>query len=60
MDVVEVPDGSDVVVGDVVLTALDWVVDSANKRLIGNPAHGGEEMIDCFCGRNVSETRAER
>ena len=28
--------------------ALDWVVDTKGQRLIGNPDHGGENMIDMF------------
>ena len=47
-DVVELPDDCPVLVGQLPLEAMDWVVDCANQRLIGNPAHGGEEMYESF------------
>jgi hypothetical protein len=28
--------------------SLDFVVDPVGQRLIGNPDHGGEQMIDIF------------
>ncbi len=28
------------------LEALDWVVDCQGQGLVGNPAHGGEHMVD--------------
>jgi hypothetical protein len=30
------------------LTALDWVVDPQDQRLIANPAHGGEHILEAF------------
>ena len=47
-DVVEVPDDCPVLIGQVPLEMLDWVVDTKNQRLIGNPEHGGEHMIDLY------------
>ena len=47
-EVMEVPDGSPVLIGQVPLELLDWVVDPLGQRLIGNPAHGGQHMIDAF------------
>ena len=47
-DVMEVPDGCPVLIGQVPLELLDWVVDPVNQRLIGNPEHGGQHMIDAF------------
>ena len=32
--------------GQVPLEVLDFVVDSRGKKLVGNPAHGGEQMTE--------------
>lgn len=45
-DVMEVPDGVPALIGQLPLEALDFVVDPVNQRVIGNPAHGGEQMYD--------------
>jgi len=45
-DVMEVPDGVPALVGQLALEALDFVVDPVNQKVIGNPAHGGEQMYD--------------
>jgi predicted aspartyl protease len=45
-DVAEIPDDHSVIVGQVPLELMDWVVDPNGRRLVGNPAHGGEEMIE--------------
>ena len=42
------PDDCPVLIGQIPLEALDFVVDPANRRLIGNPAHGGEQMIELY------------
>jgi predicted aspartyl protease len=47
-DVGEIPDDCSVLVGQVPLELLDWVVDPKSQRLIGNPEHGGEFMMDAF------------
>jgi predicted aspartyl protease len=47
-DVLEVPDDCPVLIGQVPLGLLDFVVDPVNGKLIGNPAHGGEHIIDSF------------
>lgn len=47
-DVVEVPDDCPVLVGQVPLELMDFVVDPVNQRLIGNPAHGGEQIVDLY------------
>ncbi|HKI32548.1 MAG TPA: retroviral-like aspartic protease family protein [Gemmataceae bacterium] len=47
-DVLEVPDDCPVLVGQLALEALDFVVDPAKQRLIGNPEHGGEQMVDLY------------
>ncbi len=47
-DVSAVADDRPVVIGQLPLEAMDWVVDMKGQRLIGNPAHGGEQMIDAL------------
>jgi predicted aspartyl protease len=47
-DVAEVPDDCPVLIGQVPLELLDFVVDPASQRLIGNPAHGGEHMLEMY------------
>jgi predicted aspartyl protease len=47
-DVMEVPEGVPALIGQLPLEALDFVVDPVNQRVIGNPAHGGEQMYDLF------------
>ncbi len=47
-DVTEVPDDCPVLVGQVPLELLDFVVDPSGQRLIGNPAHGGEHIIELY------------
>jgi clan AA aspartic protease len=48
VDVHQVPDDPPVLIGQIPLEALDGVVDPVNQRLIGNPDHGGQQMIDVF------------
>jgi predicted aspartyl protease len=48
MDVVEVPDGIPVLIGQLPLEHLDFVVDLRNRTLIGNPEHGGEHMYEMY------------
>ena len=48
IDVTEVPDTCPVLIGQVPLELLDFVVDPVNQRLIGNPEHGGEHMMDMY------------
>ena len=48
VDVSEVADGCPVLIGQVPLELLDFVVDPAGQRLIGNPAHGGEHIIEIY------------
>jgi hypothetical protein len=44
----EVPDDVPVLIGQVPLEQLDFVVDLQARRLIGNPAHGGEHIIEMY------------
>jgi predicted aspartyl protease len=46
IDVSEVADECPVLIGYIPLEGLDFVVDPKNQRLIGNPEHGGEFILD--------------
>ena len=48
IDVLEVPDGVPVLIGQIPLEHLDFVVDLKNRKLIGNPAHGGEHIYEMY------------
>ena len=48
VDVGEVPNSVPTLVGQVPLELLDFVVDLRERKLIGNPAHGGEHMYELF------------
>jgi predicted aspartyl protease len=48
VDVMEVPDDVPVLVGQIQLEMLDLVVDPQGGRLIGNPAHGGEHVLEMY------------
>lgn len=48
VDVLEVPDGVPPLIGQIPLEQLDLVVDLRNHRLIGNPAHGGEHVLELY------------
>jgi predicted aspartyl protease len=45
-DVIELPDECPVCIGQIPLEALDFVVDPRGQKLIGNPEHNGEHMVD--------------
>jgi len=47
-EVAELPDECPVLIGQIPLEALDFVVNPASQKLVGNPDHGGEQMIDLF------------
>ena len=46
VDVMEVPDEVPPLIGQIPLEMLDLVVDLRNRRLIGNPAHNGEHVLE--------------
>jgi hypothetical protein len=48
IDVAEVPDDCPVLIGQVPLELLDFVVDPKGQKLIGNPEHGGVQMIELY------------
>jgi predicted aspartyl protease len=47
-DVTEIPDDCPALIGQIPLELLDFVVDPVGRRLIGNPEHGGEHMIEMY------------
>jgi clan AA aspartic protease len=47
-DVVEIADDCPPLIGQIALEMLDFVVDPMGQRLIGNPAHGGEHIIELY------------
>ena len=48
IEVAELPDDCPTLIGQIPLEMLDFVVDTPGHRLIGNPEHGGEQMIEVF------------
>jgi predicted aspartyl protease len=48
VDVMEVPDDAPILVGQIPLEMLDLVVDLPGRRLTGNPAHDGEQILELF------------
>lgn len=48
MDVMEVPDNIPVLIGQIPLEQLDFVIDMKNQKLIGNPLHGGEHVLEAY------------
>jgi predicted aspartyl protease len=48
VDVMEVPDDVPTLVGQIPLGMMDLVVDLQGRRLIGNPAHNGEHVLELY------------
>ncbi|MDB5352674.1 MAG: hypothetical protein JWN86_3921 [Planctomycetota bacterium] len=48
VDVMEVPDGTPILIGQVPLELMDFVGDPCTHRLIGDPRHGGEYIIEMY------------
>jgi clan AA aspartic protease len=48
LDVLEVPDSVPVLIGQIPLEYLDFVIDPRSRKLIGNPAHGGEHVFELY------------
>ena len=44
--VTEFPDDVPPLIGYLILEAFDYVIDNRNQKLIGNPEHGGEWVLD--------------
>ena len=47
-DVTEIADGCPVLIGQIPLEGLDLVVDAKGRRLIGNPEHNGEHIMEVY------------
>ncbi len=52
-DVAELPEECPVLIGQLPLEAMDWVIDMKNHCVIGNPAHGGEQIIELYWRRFI-------
>lgn len=48
VDPIEVPESNPILIGQIPLEVMDWVVDLGGKKLIGNPARGGEHIIEMY------------
>ena len=48
LDVTEIGDELPMLVGQIPRESMDWVIDMKGHKLIGNPAHGGEQMIEAY------------
>ena len=48
VEVLGLPEGAQVLLGQIPLETLDYWIDMTNRRLIGNPEHGGEWMSEVF------------
>jgi predicted aspartyl protease len=46
VDVSEIGEDCPNLLGQLPLQFMDWVIDPKNERLIGNPEHGGEWMLE--------------
>jgi hypothetical protein len=47
-DVTEIHDSCPVLIGQLPLEGLDFIVDPKKQQLIGNPEHGGDQMIEIY------------
>lgn len=48
VDVYEIPGGCPVLIGQIPLEVMDFIVEPRSQRLVGNPEHDGEWIIDAF------------
>jgi clan AA aspartic protease len=48
VEVIALPEGRQPLLGQIPLETLDWWIDLANRRLVGNPEHGGQWMAEVF------------
>ena len=48
VEVMGLPKGRQTLLGQIPLETLDWWIDTANHRLVGNPEHGGQWMAEVF------------
>ena len=47
-EIMALPEGRQVLLGQVPLEKMDWWVDLKQRRLVGNPEHGGQWMAEGF------------
>jgi clan AA aspartic protease len=47
-EVLAMPDGGQVLLGQIPLEKMDWSIDPNNRRLVGNPEHGGQWIAGAF------------
>jgi hypothetical protein len=47
-EVMELPDGSPALVGQIPLELLDFWIDTKGQCLAGNPEHGGQWIMDAY------------
>jgi predicted aspartyl protease len=48
VEVMEVPDDVPALIGQIPLEMLDLVIDLQGRRLTGNPAHGGDHVLELY------------
>ena len=48
VEVTEFPDGYSAIIGQVPVRLLDFVIDRRIHKLIGDPEHGSEQLLDMF------------
>ena len=48
VEVMALPEGRQVLLGQIPLETLDWWIDTVNHKLVGNPEHGGQWMAEVF------------
>jgi predicted aspartyl protease len=48
IDPIELPEGSPVLIGQIPLEMFDLVIDMQQQKLIGNPAHNGEQLLELY------------
>jgi clan AA aspartic protease len=47
-EVLALPEGRQVLLGQVPLEKMDWWIDLNDRRLVANPEHGGQWMAEAF------------
>ncbi len=47
-EILALPEGRQVLLGQVPLEKMDWWIDLNNRQLVGNPEHGGQWMAEVF------------
>jgi predicted aspartyl protease len=48
VEVYGLPEDCPVLIGQLALESMDWMIDMQNQKLIGNPAHDGEWVIEMY------------